>query len=128
MNYTLALELKNAGFPQNMKWGDAFYDWEHHLRFEGQSFGNDGEYHYYQTIYEKGNDRENCKAPSLSELIEECGTKHPLYKEYEFCLVYSNGKWCSGYMNGDMQTVLPIGKGSTPEEAVTKLFLALNKK
>lgn len=54
--------------------------------------------------------------PSLSELIGACGNEN-------FSLNEVNGKWiCKG---GEKYTAVV---GNTPEEAVAKLWLALNKK
>jgi hypothetical protein len=57
------------------------------------------------------------KYPTLSELIEACICG-------EFTLKDEGGFWtCYAYHSGDFRT-----EGSTPEEAVAKLWLELNKK
>jgi len=99
MNYELAKQLKDAGFPQR----DA--DW----------YTSDG-----QWIPE--NEREYI--PTLSELIEACG-------EHFYGLLRGVGDgWQAGeswnYDFFDLNKT--ICDGSTPEEAVAKLWLELNKK
>lgn len=56
--------------------------------------------------------------PTLSELIEACG-------ECNFTLAQSNSLWNASGADGSSYW---IKKGNTPEEAVTKLWLELNKK
>ncbi len=84
MNYELAKQLKDAGFPQD----------------ECCVHGKSGHDHVFE--------------PSLSELIEACGDEfHGLWRVMD--------EWFAKDARG-----LEI-KGSTPEEAVAKLWLALNK-
>ncbi len=56
--------------------------------------------------------------PELSELIEACGDGY-------FKLVHPIGKWCAQM---GLEENLPWYEGSTPEEAVAKLWIKLNKK
>lgn len=100
IDYVLAKKLKDVGFPQT---------------FSGESF-KQGDTHPTPNTY----------IPALSELIEACGRTHPKYPEYEFVLLISEGEWCAGFMDDEMHTALPIGKGTTPEEAVANLFLAIH--
>ena len=65
-------------------------------------------------IDEKG-EQVRCYMPSLSELIEACG------KEFDYLRDWS--EYWLAVSGGGLE-----GQGSTPEEAVTKLWLALNKK
>jgi hypothetical protein len=88
MNYELAKQLKEAGFPET----DCLC---------GSDYGDH---------------------PSLSELIEACGDNH-----FELERDWFNGtdKWRALYwFEGNVKS----GFGSTPEEAVAKLWIALNKK
>lgn len=79
MDYELAQQLKEAGFPQ------------------------------------KGDGK-----PSLSELIEACGDTLTRLS----CI---NRKWeTNSFIDLDTDEVSQ-GKGSTPEKAVAKLYIALNK-
>jgi len=88
MNYKLAKQLKDAGFPQNIK--------EDEIRWT------------------KG--FENIKNPTLSELIEECGKE---FKSLERAK-RSRTWWAFGF--GAINV-----NAKTPEEAVAKLWLKLNK-
>jgi hypothetical protein len=89
MNYELCKKLKDAGFP--------FI--EHHP--------NMGMDNYLCFVDENG-----WKYPTLSELIEACGTCQ--------LSVFADAKFSQAM--SDKQ----IGEGATPEEAVAKLYLALN--
>jgi hypothetical protein len=99
MNYELALELKNEGFNFT---GDA----------KSLSDGN-------------GNYTEN---PTLSELIEACPK---IYKEhnteYFLDIGWNGSEWSVNY-SWDESYASISGSGSTPEEALSKLWLELNKK
>jgi len=97
MDYELAKELENAGFPQVLRSG----------RFEPSEDG-------LTVVY----------IPTLSELIEACGEPFALYTH--------DGLWCAvdadaGNVQWEMDCVRG-GEGSTPEEAVARLWLELNKK
>jgi hypothetical protein len=96
MNYELAEELKNAGFPQT-----------------------DGEY--------IGSSGKECLIPKLGQLIDACGVER--FWQLESRNI-SQGQWnASGYKktrNRDEVTIVS-GYGSTPEQAVANLWLALNK-
>lgn len=120
MTYELAKQLKDAGFPQEGKGGwiddkepkelPSMPDWE-------------------GAVY----------VPTLSELIEACGTvrKRKWVNEIQpldFAIRhYDNGNiWRAGYMWDkfalDEKYKELWADGSTPEEAVAKLWLELNKK
>lgn len=92
MNYALAKELKEAGFPQtgNGEFIDAIGI--------GPVLGNNDVY-----------------VPTLSELIEACGEPITLW-------IMSNRTDAQKGGTEIMET------GTTPEEAVARLWLALNKK
>lgn len=108
MNYELAKELKDAGFPQQKR-----------------------------IVYSRSGDFVNADIipkdvhyPTLSELIAACG-------EDFATLYYSYGEvekreWEAKSVMKSSAGEYPIiqceGKGSTPEEAVARLWLALNKK
>lgn len=108
INYTLAKELKDAGFPQKGT-GDT-------LIYKSQNVGLSTSIHD-KSVYQ----------PTLSELIEAFGTGFE-------GLRYSSGIhsdrregtlkwWASAYYHGDIFEE----DGKTPEEAVARLWLALNK-
>lgn len=101
MNYELVKRLKDAGYPLKEKdHGGTPYQWVEY------------------------------KLPTLSELIEACGSK---FHELHHC---THG-WFEGEKNTWRWTAYPHTRnqadfnalqftGSTPEEAVAKLWLALN--
>jgi hypothetical protein len=105
MTYELAKQLKNAGFPK-----------ENFQTCEGGEKCNLGiEPHYFD-------------APTLPELIEACGDRlEELSKTTH--KGKSDQKWGAyAYQCEQCEyTKSYSGYGSTPEEAVAKLWLALNK-
>lgn len=102
INYELALALKNAGFPQKENY-NALYP--HGYCFNGTTKG----------IKQSKIDR--AYPPTLSELIEACGDTLRTIHNYK-------GSWgCNEDEYGMAETV-----GSTPEEAVALLWLALQMK
>jgi hypothetical protein len=105
MTYELAKQLKDAGFPQGEFEGN---NWERHWECQHPPGG-----HAVTPNCDK------CYTPTLSEVIEACGEK---FGHLAF--------WKNGNPAGSWQAV---GDGetewaSTPEEAVAKLYLALNQK
>ena len=112
MDYKLARELKDAGFPQ--KCGDG-----------GKYINPDGSVVYDHTGASTG----KCICsyiPTLSELIEACGEKRGTY----FMLLHNKemGFWRAGLHIEEENKMInwsELGDGKTPKEAVAKLFLAL---
>lgn len=107
MEYTLAKELKDAGFPQ--KYGETRLGrW---VAPDGSRLG----------IIHSGDDaRSACYLPTLSELIEACGERFDSLVLHEK-IANDGGYWeATGdeYFNDT---------GPTPEEAVARLWLSLNK-
>lgn len=103
MTYELAKKLKETGFEQRFDIGRLFFS----EKFA--KFGN------IENIIDKS---DKIAIPLLSELIDACG-------EGDFMLTWHKDKklWLSSINTPDI-----IGEGSTPEEAVAHLWLALNKK
>jgi len=108
MEYELAKQLKDAGFPQKYIRGQTMYD-------PSVEPDKDGII---------PNDTEEVFIPTLSELIDACGDKfgslvrqepHPAY--YKFGFTAYPSQW----------QLIDEGIGKTPEEAVANLWLALNK-
>lgn len=100
MNYELAKQVKDAGFPHK------------HINHGG----NDGYDEYCEDQEFLGG--EDICIPKLSELIEACGDDFwKLIKEHE----YQN--WAGISRENTQKVTL----GSTPEEAVARLWLALQK-
>lgn len=104
MNYELAKELKEAGFPQ---------------RQEGGLFTNFPEQGAYTPAYEA------LYVPTLEELIEACVTK----LDHEFKLVHAPAGWSAGlYLYSTQETFAQVLNFPIPSEAVARLWLALNNK
>jgi len=118
MDYELAKELQKAKFPKSKDWV------EHSTLMKGNYFMVDG-----------------YGVPNLSELIEACGetriapnlnTKEQKPIKHLFRLGVGD-EWFAEYEFYESSilnniTGLPvIGFGKTPEEAVAKLWLELNK-
>lgn len=138
MNYELAKKLKDAGFPQEMKFGDILLfedkEWIHtgggHLESDGKKEGfyaeKCGNCCVEAGIYDSKSlvrniyDEEGIKIPTLSELIEACGDKFGWLKRLEVF----NVTWEAAC------NIMPgkIFLEPTPEEAVANLWLELNKK
>lgn len=111
IDYELAKELKDNGFPQRGKNFEAYYL-------------NAGEYTgaiVDATMYiNETDDYWEAKLiiiPTLSELIDACGNDF-------CCLDRFEDDTFGAYIRNDIGT---NGLGSTPEEAVAKLWLVLNK-
>lgn len=128
ITYEKAQELKEAGFPQEYKKTDPLMDWaydttgELHLLHSdndtGWWIGNDYN-HQLSEMTDEQMQKDWVKCPTLSELIEACGG---LY----FNLERNVDDWQALTNNG--KELIAIGRGSTPEEAVSNLYLELNKK
>jgi hypothetical protein len=99
MPYETAKKLKDAGYPQIYPMVCV------HGNYEGDLDGYCGCMQDDAVTY-----------PTLSELIEACGVP------FELMRTDNNTKWYTSNDNGK------VGTGKTPEEAVTHLWLALNKK
>jgi hypothetical protein len=99
MDYELAKELKDAGFPQ--MWG---------LTPEEQKVVEElGERSVYPNAY----------IPTLEELIEACQPSHSFVLRHDEC-------WEA--FDRSVDGSLYRGGGISPEEAVARLWLALNAK
>jgi len=101
MNYELASELAEAGFPQQRGHAKIYPDG---VVLIGQ-YGGRG-----------------VDIPTLEELIEACGDL-----QFQSLTRYSLTKWRAYAKRGGKGNFI-LGKGSTPSEAVARLWLALNKK
>ena len=102
MDYQLAKELKTAGFPYRMT---------EPVRSMAPIGTND-----YVTL------------PTLSELVEACGHK---VSDFRLDRSFVGGEhsvlWTATMLLRDEKESLWQGQGNTPEEAVARLWLALNK-
>lgn len=107
MKIELARALKDAGFPQGWK-------------------GLKGEYVEYSPHDEESGVTQDVLlyiyVPTLSELIEACGDRFPMLSRGD------NGiDWICCSYNSDKDSWEEYSKGSTPEEAVARLWLEFNK-
>jgi len=111
MDDALAKQLKDAGFPGSALWHDAGN------RISG------------------GTDMQP-PVPTLSELMAACGntwTEEGLEKPARFSLSWDTypdsekGAWMATYFEQDGFPTGNIGYGDTPEEAVARLWLVLNR-
>lgn len=127
MNYTLAKELKDAGFPQEYKKSEIAMDWVYNsigelimLHKDNDTnwwLGQDYDIQFTEEILKK----EYVKCPTLSELIEACLELIP----DKFLDISSRGyrekQWVA-------TSCLKITSGKTLIEALARLWLALNNK
>ena len=101
MDYTLAKELKEAGFPGSEEWKEKKV----------------GEGHFQIQMPEP---LMHELRPTLSELIRACGDEfQALMKEYSHA---GDRYTCSSFHRHEH------GTGSSPEEAVARLWLALSRR
>ena len=111
INYELAKQLKEAGFPQAGE----------HLDYDRCP------YMIYPNDIDDGVSKNGCYDPTLSELIEQCGerfgylTQYDRYKGEGWFAGGHKIKWESDEL-GDIKC-----EGETPEEAVVNLWLKLNE-
>ena len=97
ITYELAKQLKEAGFPQVGNLHEGSY-----LHISGEP------------------DRLAVVEPTLSELIEACGSN---FDELTRDKRNTGGDWLATYW---IQDLTYQGQGETPEEAVARLWLSLN--
>ena len=148
MNYKLAKQLKDAGFPQELDKESSVYYKDKLYIFTGGGHleaGRGQEYFLYEygfaccdddglanegflSVY--ADDKELVKVPTLSELIEECGEEfNSLHKEGRLwcaCGIIKNVKICKECGHSKNSHFDEYGK--TPWIAVAKLHLKLNEK
>lgn len=107
ITYELAKQLKDSGFPDNSK----FY-----TERPDMGIDSDGKFRDFAPY--------DCYVPTLSELIEACGD----------IILWKNGEfWEADIFNGEGEIYIDdyfdtSQEYKTPEEAVAKLWLELNKK
>lgn len=104
IDYTLAKELKEAGYKEPQ---------------DGLSYFSVAELTLAGIPLD-----ENAYIPTLSELIEACGEDfyRLTYRKDDTPPIFNPEHW-----SAMPKTSAHCGKGKTPEEAVAKLWLALNK-
>lgn len=118
INYDLAKELKDAGFPQEFNGGRFLVSpvspYPNSPTNSGRSWND--EYKEYQEglVY----------PPTLSELIEACGERF-----LSVMHVVGADNHQNYWIATDRENIgIHKHEGSTPEESVARLWLALNKK
>ena len=113
MNYDLARELRDAGFPQ-MGDGDALIL---HNRKDPENDQTMSVIPWAIYVYHPQKGKEVMYAPSLSELIEACGESfEALTMEHS----HQGNGWNAIAFYGGRH-----GHGGSPEEAVARLWLAM---
>lgn len=116
MNREIARKLKEAGFPQE----ESEYYWE---KVDSKGFvkiSRHDENFWSPLSYD-------CAAPTLEEMIVKCPQE---MENQVFSLqFYTECEWLAGYGGvDDSSWNEKEGIGSTPAEAVARLWIALNKK
>jgi hypothetical protein len=114
MDYELAKELKDAGFPQKLVYGTAFYE------EDGKAITYVGECNINGETpgcgCGPGSYAPDVRVPTLEELTAACGQDRPI----DIRIWPTNS---SAVISGR-----GFGEGPTPLKAVAKLWIALNRK
>lgn len=126
MDYELAKELRDAGFPQIHDYGKIVWDVTRNFSF---TINSSDDYDSTGRLPFKNNQSSGLADnfvcfPTLSELIEACGERQFILKTRG---VKSKKKWVAQRWYG-IEKPQDEGYGKTPEEAVAQLWLELNKK
>lgn len=112
ISYELAKQLKDAGFPQNT-FKEGYFLWNRGERERAINTSRIGDFpHKQETVY----------IPTLAELIEACGDDYGFGQLYR---IGTKGNF-SFHAETNIELILQTS-GSTPEEAVAKLWLELNR-
>lgn len=123
ISYELAKQLKEAGFPRDF--GDG---WAMFLTNEEEGIISTVPWWHY--VY-KPNDPPAIYVPTLEELIEACGDVEDLDIIRRFVGGSMGVEWrVTLTKHVDLEEIVITdfgGMGSTPSEAVAKLWLALRK-
>ena len=121
MDYKLAKQLKDAGFPQETLWYWIEENGKWSLETEDHWNTVDGEWGMCRDI----KDMQHVSSPTLPELIEACGEK------FEELVRFDSNVWQANPCGGNYQDLVCRGEKltfATPEEAVSFLWLKINKK
>ena len=127
VSYELAKKLKDAGFPQDCG--------RHHgtkkvirRRTSVKFPTKEGIKRFRASVGIDVGKQDPCAIPALSELIEACGEEVFLTNCIGFADRYKSKQgWIASKSYG-VEKPEDLGEGKTPEEAVAKLWLALNDK
>lgn len=133
MDYILAKQLKDAGFPEPIKARMQANVWLFNKK-ENRWYPGDKDFiHKYKNNFfdkRKWDFEKYIYIPTLSELIEECGDKFGQLIKYDpdkAHLFVAIGEYPRWEMVAESK-VIRTEPYPTPEEAVANLWLALNKK
>jgi len=113
LSYALYNKLKDLGFPQ--------FVCDKLKSPRGRYITGDDEFNTAKI-------KRSVYVPTLSELIEACGDREKNYDQPFFLNFVYKDRWDTGYSSQGNDPFTPIEvSGSTPEEAVANLWLAINK-
>jgi len=118
MNYELAKKLKDAGFPQEK----CYFTFVKISNGEWDLW-NSTDISEFETPRTEISD---VHCPTLSELIEVCGEGFETLSKDEDGW-YANNYYTREQAEKQDDSILKLFHGSTPEEAVAKLWLEINK-
>lgn len=112
IDFELAKELKAAGWPQTFPMKDGFYNSEGKFIETKVNDGSTWAYTEFTSGY---------ASPTLEELIEACGNRVGFFRISDT----ECNAWKGEFPKADPDEVPQIFTGSTPTEAVARLWLAL---
>jgi len=116
MNYALAKQLKDAGFPQ--RGCLTFVSSDNGKTWDIWNDTDISEFQITKTII-------GISCPTLSELIEACGDD--LFNIHRYNGSYRN-KWCINFFRKGDGDFFWSASGDTIENALISYWLAINKK
>ncbi len=116
IDYSLAKELRAAGFPQNTTWASVLSPFDKKGKRQVMTMNITEENDGYANLVRAGYDV--VALPTLGEMIEVCGK--------DFGMLFKVGEeWTASSEYDEYPTSYPHGIGATPSEAVSRLWLAL---
>ena len=133
IKFELAKQLKDAGFPQEYRKTPIAMDWVYDSTGELMMIHDDNDtswwlgQDYVVRFNEELLQKEYIKCPTMDELIEACGKFKIDFLLRDFATGDNNEWICGNYMPHEHEWI-QYSTGSTPEEAVARLWLDLNKK
>jgi hypothetical protein len=116
ISFALAQELRNAGLTQSLA-ATAKYFLNEHLMIIREDALRMWHADHAKRNWELKIEEELVYCPTLSELIEGCGLPFALSAE-------ATGHWCA---KNNLLGEATVGEGSSPAEAVARLWLICHK-